>query len=109
MMWKPENWEWNTERYRELNDYFRVRIRVMLESDPYIKELVSTQKSLELEQITDRMSDRDQELWQEFMDLDQLKFYQDMQNHLEGKGKPYDSRTGFGNFSQADNEENPTW
>jgi len=108
-MRKPENWEWNAERYRELNDYFRVRIRVMLESDPYLQELVSMQKSLELEQITDRMSGRDQELWQEFMELDQLKFYQDMQNHLEGKGQPYNSRTGFGSISQTDDEENPTW
>ncbi|MFC5272293.1 hypothetical protein ACFPIB_16885 [Adhaeribacter terreus] len=106
---KPEFWEWNADRYRELNEYFRIRIKLMLESDPYLQDLISERKGLQLSQITDRMTERDQELWLEFMRLDEAKFYQDMQNHLEGRGTPYNSRTGFGTGAHTENNEDQTW
>lgn len=105
----PEPLNWDAERYQELNTYFRFKIKTMLESDPYLQELVNERKGLQLEQITDRMSDRDQVLWQEFLQLDQLKFQQDLQNHLEGRGTPYNSRTGFGGQPSPENGENGSW
>lgn len=108
-MIKSEFWEWNAERYLELNDYFRIRIKLMLESDPYLQELVSARVSLQLSQITDRMTERDQEMWSEFMRLDEAKFYLDLQNHLEGRGTPFNSRTGFGKSPSAENDGQQTW
>lgn len=106
---KPEFWEWNAERYRELNAYFRVRIKVLLESDPFLKDLIRQQQTLELHHITERMSEADQKIWQEFMKLDQAKFYLDMQAHLEGRGTPFNSRTGFGKNAPTDTPDEPTW
>ncbi|MBK0402737.1 hypothetical protein I5M27_07050 [Adhaeribacter sp. BT258] len=106
---KPEFWEWNAERYLELNDYFRIRIKLLLESDPYLQELISAREGLQLSHITDRMTQQDQEMWLEFMRLDEAKFYRDIQNHLEGRGTPYNSRTGFGKSTSAENEDQTTW
>ena len=105
----PEFWEWNAERYRELNAYFRVRIKVLLESDPYLKEMISKAQTLELHHITGRMSKADQEIWQEFLELDRAKFYLDMQDHLEGRGTPFNIRTGFGKTNRTDTPDEPTW
>jgi hypothetical protein len=107
-MEKPDLRDWDAARYKELNEYFRVRIRTMLESDPYLQELVEVNKSLELEQLIERMSFKDQNLWEEFIKLDQLKFHQHLYDHFEGKGRPYNSRTGFNN-SELPGDDNSTW
>ncbi|HSI89684.1 MAG TPA: hypothetical protein VK927_01145 [Adhaeribacter sp.] len=109
-MEKPGSWDWDEGRYLELNTYFRIRIKVILESDPYVKQVLTQGQGLQLDQLTDRMSARDQELWLEFMCLDQLKFEQDLQNHLEGRGKPLNPKTGFNNPLAPDHpDDNPTW
>lgn len=105
----PDFGKWDEERYLELNAYFRVKIRVMLESDPFFKDLLAQGKGLQLQELTDRMPVRDQQLWQEFLELDLIKLHKDMQDHLEGRGTPYNSRTGFGSgsLSGPGSEENP--
>jgi hypothetical protein len=105
----PEFTRWDAERYQELNEFFRLKIKTMLESDPHLRDLLSQNKSLQLAEITERMSIRDQDQWQEFLYLDQLKFEQDLQNHLEGRGTPYNTRTGFGRSHHPENDESPTW
>jgi hypothetical protein len=107
-MEKPDLRAWDAERYKELNEYFRVRIRTMLESDPYLKDFIDKNKSLDLKELIDRMSFKDQDLWEEFMKLDQLKFHQHLYDHFEGKGRPYNSRTGF-NDPNFPEEDNSTW
>jgi hypothetical protein len=98
---------WNQERYRELNAYFRVIIPQLLEADPHLQQQVAQGKSLELTEIVECMTLNDQVAWQEFLELDQIKMHQDLQNHLEGKGTPLDSKTGFYRTRQEDSEEEP--
>ncbi|KAA9345740.1 hypothetical protein [Adhaeribacter soli] len=108
-MENPGQIPWDAARYQELNDYFRLKIKTMLESDPYLQDLVKEAKGLQLEQLTDRMSERDQLLWKEFLALDQLKFQQDLYNHLEGRGTPFNSRTGFRKPGSSENGSSDTW
>ncbi|GAB2537510.1 hypothetical protein [Rufibacter soli] len=98
---------WNPERYRELNAYFRVKIPQLLEADPHLQKQVAQGKSLELTEIVECMTLNDQVAWQEFLELDQIKMHQDLQNHLEGKGTPLDSKTGFYRTPKEDSEEEP--
>lgn len=97
--------DWNDERYIELNTYFRVKIQGMVDSDPYIQELIGQDAGLQLQDLIDRMSVQDQALWVEFLKLDRIKLHIDMQNHLEGKGTPYSPQRGFGNSL----EDNAPW
>jgi hypothetical protein len=108
-MEQPEFTGWDAERYQELNDYFRLKIKILLETDPYLQDLLNQGKGLQLDQLTDRMTYEDQQRWQEFLHLDQLKFHQDLHNHLEGRGTPYNSRTGFSRSDSSDSEDRPTW
>ncbi|PKV75745.1 hypothetical protein [Pontibacter ramchanderi] len=87
---------WDEDRYQELNTYFKVKIQHMLDSDPYIRDLQGQKNGLQLSDLIDRMSEREQELWSEFIRLDRIKLHRDMQNHLEGKGTPYSPQKGFG-------------
>ncbi|MDX5345976.1 MAG: hypothetical protein LPK19_01905 [Hymenobacteraceae bacterium] len=98
---------WDEDRYRELNQYFRVKIKVMLESDPYLQELLAKDNSMQLTDLIDRMPHEDQLLWKEFLELDRIKLHHDMQNHLEGRGTPYNSRTGFTN--RSDDNDDSMW
>ncbi|MCC9167019.1 hypothetical protein [Pontibacter harenae] len=107
-MKKEDFSNWDEERYKELNAYFRVNINKLLESDPYLKDILAEKGSLQLEDLVDRMSIKDQQLWQEFLELDRIKLHKDMQDHLEGKGTPYSPRNGFGKTSLDDQEEE-TW
>lgn len=100
---KPDMEQWDEDRYMELNTYFRVKIQGMVDSDPYIRDLQKQKEGLQLHDLIDRMSEQDQELWAEFIRLDRIKLHIDMQNHLEGKGTPYDPRSGFGG-NKSDNE-----
>lgn len=100
--------KWDHARYLELNTYFRVKIQGMVDSDPYIKELIQEKPGLQLQDLIGRMSERDQELWGEFMELDRIKLHIDMQNHLEGKGTPYSPQKGFGsNLPDTDDDTAP--
>ncbi|MBB6610078.1 hypothetical protein H7F15_03425 [Pontibacter sp. Tf4] len=99
--------EWNEERYRELNSYFRVRIQVLVDSDPYIRDMVQQGKSLQLNDLISQLSEDDQELWHEFIRLDAIKLHHDMQNHLEGRGTPYNPRDGFSSTTDDDDEDVP--
>jgi hypothetical protein len=101
--------KWDEERYVELNTYFRIRIQGMVDSDPYIKELIETDKNLQLLDLIERMSDKDQELWKEFMELDQIKLYKDMRDHLEGRGTPYSPQKGFGNKLSDSEDDTQLW
>ncbi|MBC5773236.1 hypothetical protein H8S95_04100 [Pontibacter sp. KCTC 32443] len=103
--------DWDEARYLELNAYFRVRIQVLVDSDPYIREMMEQEKSMQLKDLIDRLSDEDQQLWHEFLRLDSIKLHRDMKNHLEGKGTPYNPRDGFsGSVSDDDDEDMPpTW
>lgn len=102
--------DWDEARYLELNSYFRVRIQVLIDSDPYIKELIASGKEMQLSDLIDQLSEEDQAQWQEFMKLDTIKLYHDMRNHLEGKGKPYNPRDGFAGSQEDDDEDYPsTW
>ncbi|MBX0332857.1 hypothetical protein K3G39_06375 [Pontibacter sp. HSC-14F20] len=105
MMQEMEHWD--EDRYMELNTYFRVKIQGMIDSDPYIQDLQKSEGGLQLTDLISRMSATDQERWEEFIQLDRIKLYLDMQNHLEGKGTPYTPRHGFGN-SSADSDESPS-
>jgi hypothetical protein len=100
--------DWDDERYIELNSYFRVKIQGMVDSDPYIQELMKQDTGLQLQDLIDRMSEKDQELWAEFIALDRIKLHIDMQNHLEGKGTPYSPQRGFGNnLTDAEQDSTP--
>lgn len=101
--------KWDEERYVELNTYFRVRIQGLVDSDPYIKELIETDKNLQLHDLIERMSLKDQGLWKEFIELDQIKLHKDMRDHLEGRGTPYSPQTGFGNKLSDSEDNTPLW
>lgn len=100
---------WDEERYLELNSYFRVKIQSMMDGDPYIKELVRQEKGLQLQDLVDRMSDQDQQLWDEFIYLDRIKLHQDMRNHLEGRGTPYKPGRGFGSGTAGEADDSQPW
>lgn len=108
-MKNPELENWDEDRYLELNTYFRVKIQGMVDSDPYIKELIQQEPGLQLQDLIDRMSDEDQELWKEFIRLDRIKLHIDMQNHLEGKGTPFSPRTGFGGQPADPSDPSAPW
>lgn len=101
--------EWDDEKYNLLNAHFRQKINELLRSDPYLQEAVSAGKGLQLEDLIDRMSERDKKLWVEFIRLDRIKLDRDMRDHLEGRGTPYDPRTGFGNSTGSINDEEQPW
>lgn len=110
-MEEPNLNEWDEERYRELNSYFRIRIQVLVDSDPVIKGMVQQGKSMQLSDLINQLSDDDQQLWHEFIKLDAIKLHLDMQNHLEGKGTPYNPRDGFNSSAEDDEEDDrpPIW
>ncbi|RNI30585.1 hypothetical protein [Rufibacter latericius] len=103
-----ENTGWNKERYRELNGYFRDKIRHQLATDPHLQSQVAEGKSLKLEEIVESLSLNDQVLWREFLHLDQLKMHQDLQNHLEGKGAPLHDGAGFYRSRKEEEDEEET-
>ena len=88
--------KWDSDRYRELNAYFRIRIKTLLESDPFLQGIIAQHNSIQLQDLVARMTEPDQQRWSEFMVLDQMKLHLDIQNHLEGKGTPLDTQNGFG-------------
>lgn len=108
-MKNPDLEQWDEDRYMELNTYFRVKIQGMVDSDPYIKELIKQETGLQLQDLIDRMSERDQTLWTEFIRLDRIKLHIDMQNHLEGRGTPYSPQKGFGNRGNDSGEAESPW
>lgn len=102
---EPNNSDnWNSTRYGELNAYFRLKIKTLLESDPFLIELVAKQKSISLPDLVDRMSVSDQQSWAEFLELDRIKLQLDLKNHLEGNGTPFNSE--IGNFPDSGGQEN---
>lgn len=105
----PEMEYWDEDRYMELNTYFRVKIQGMVDSDPYIRDLQKQEEGLQLSDLIDRMSEHDQALWAEFIRLDRIKLHMDMQNHLEGKGTPYDPRSGFGGNTEGPENDTTPW
>ncbi|KAA5541185.1 hypothetical protein [Adhaeribacter rhizoryzae] len=101
---EPNNLDkWDVARYNELNGYFRIKIKYLLESDPFLMEIIAQQNSIALPDLVDRMSLDDQQQWAEFLALDKLKLHLNIQNHLEGKGTPYSPENGFASDS-ANNE-----
>jgi hypothetical protein len=104
-----ENQNWDEARYRELNGYFRERIQQLLSGDPHLQNQVAAGNSLQLNEIVESMTLNDQVLWQEFLQLDQLKMHQDLQNHLEGKGAPLHDQSGFYRSPSSGDDEKPLW
>ncbi|WP_207430210.1 hypothetical protein [Sabulibacter ruber] len=105
-----ERTEWDAERYRELNSYFRERINQLLTSDPHLVNQVAQGKGLQLEEIVESMTLNDQVLWKEFLELDHMKMQIDIQDHLEGKGTPLDSQKGFyRQHHDPDEDEDALW
>ena len=101
--------EWDEEKHLLLNAHFRQRINELLQTEPFLKKAVSSGKSIELPDLVNRMTEKDQRLWQEFMRLDRVKLHLDMNDHLEGRGTPYSARTGFGNPSDTQNGTGAPW
>ncbi|GGK68622.1 hypothetical protein ACD591_17250 [Rufibacter glacialis] len=106
-----ENTPWDADRYKELNIYFREKIQHLLSTDPHLQKQVSAGKSVQLEELVESMTLNDQLLWEEFLQLDQQKMHQDLQNHLEGKGDPLHDQSGFYRHAKNDQEddENHLW
>lgn len=101
--------EWDEEKYRLLNAHFRQKINVLLSTDDYLSEAVAGGRSLQLQELVGRMSEKDQRLWQEFIWLDRIKLHFDMNDHLEGRGTPYNPRTGFDNPTGKDDDIGEPW
>jgi chemotaxis response regulator CheB len=100
---------WDEARYKELNNFFRMRIQDMVDADPHIKELMEQDNGLQLQDIIANLAPHEQEMWQEFIYLDKLKLQIDMYNHLHGKGTPYNPLTGFANEEDDDEDMPPLW
>lgn len=92
-MMNLENWD--EERYKELNTYFRIRIEQMLRTNPELQQQQSG--NLHLNDLVSYFSEDDKERWEEFMALDKLKMQKDMWDHLHGKGTRFMPGEGFVN------------
>lgn len=90
---------WDEARYKELNTYFRIRIELLLRSDPQLQQ----DHNLQLSDLVSQFDEDDKHRWDEFMVLDKQKLEADMWNHLNGEGTRF--RPGFG-FSSP---EDVTW
>lgn len=98
---KLENWD--EERYKELNTYFRIKIDQLLRQDGQLKQQLEQGSNLQVKDIVAQMNDDDQERWEEFLKLDKLKLEVDMWNHLHGIGTPFQPGFGF------NSPEDTTW
>ncbi|MFC6996713.1 hypothetical protein [Rufibacter roseus] len=96
--------EFDAGKYQELNLYFKQKIKELLESHPQLKNRVAEGNSLNLEEIVECLTLNHQLRWKEFLELDQLKMNQDLQNHLEGKGTPLSNKDGFYRSSRPDGD-----
>lgn len=94
---------WDEERYKDLNVYFRIRIEQLLRQDTYLLEKMKMGNNLQVNDIVTQMNQDDQERWEEFLILDQQKLQVDMWNHLHGRGTPFRPGSGFSN------PEDTTW
>ncbi|WP_114779033.1 hypothetical protein [Botryobacter ruber] len=97
---QPENW--NEDRYKELNTYFRIKIEQLLRTNTALQEKIAEAWNVQLSDLVDHMENEDQQLWEEFLVLDKQKLEIDMWNHLHGTGTRY--RPGFGFTSASDTE-----
>lgn len=87
--------DWNEERYKDLNTYFRIRIEQLLKQDEQLRDQMESGVDLELKDIIKQMGEEDKERWDEFILLDKLKLQVDVWNHLHGIGTPFKPGTGF--------------
>ncbi|WP_187261477.1 hypothetical protein [Pontibacter beigongshangensis] len=90
---------WDEARYKELNTYFRIRIELLLRSDPQLQQ----NGNLQLSDLVAYFDEDDRQRWDEFLVLDKQKLEADMWNYLHGEGPRF--RPGFG-FSSP---EDATW
>lgn len=88
---------WDAERYRELNIYFKIIIEQMLRTDQNLQEKMQQNPNFELSELVAHFSGDDQERWQEFIELDKMKLQIDMWDHLNGKGTRFKPGEGFVN------------
>lgn len=88
---------WDEERYKELNTYFRIIIEQMLRTDPELQEELKQKENLHLSELVAHFSEDDKERWEEFMELDKLKMQKDMWDHLHGRGTRFRPGEGFVN------------
>ena len=104
MMENPNLGNWDEARYKELNTYFRIKIELMLRTNPHLVAQQQENTTMHLQQLVNELSDEDEERWEEFMKLDKQKMELDIWNHLHGKGTRY--RPGIG-FTKSDDDT--TW
>ncbi|GHA60442.1 hypothetical protein [Pontibacter akesuensis] len=95
---------WDADRYKELNTYFRIKIDHMLRTDPELQARLQEQANMQLSDLVNQFSEDDQERWEEFIRLDKQKMQVDMWNHLNGNGTRYQPGLGFTNP-----EDDTTW
>ncbi|ARS35228.1 hypothetical protein [Pontibacter actiniarum] len=88
---------WNEERYKELNTYFRIIIEQMLRNNVELAEQQQAGHSLQLDDLVAQFSEDDKERWDEFLQLDRKKMEVDMWNHLHGNGTRFQPGVGFTN------------
>ncbi|GAA4298665.1 hypothetical protein [Nibribacter koreensis] len=93
---EEQNQAFDEAVHNELNLYFRSKIRELLSSHPDLQKLKEENK-LQLSDLVACMPLEDQNRWHRFLHLDQLKLNQDIMNHLEGKGEPFNPGHRFGN------------
>lgn len=86
---------WDEERYKELNTYFRIKIDLMLRTDQYLIDQVQQGQNLQLNDLVAQFSEEDQSRWDEFIKLNKIKLEVDMWNHLHGKGPGFQPVFGF--------------
>ncbi|MCC9136051.1 hypothetical protein ACFSKU_16390 [Pontibacter silvestris] len=94
---------WNEERYKELNTYFRIKIELLLRTNPHLKDQMQQGHNLKLNDLVMQLSEEDKQRWEEFIVLDKIKLEVDMWNHLNGTGPGYQPGIGF------INPEDTTW
>ncbi len=88
---------WDGERYKELNTYFRIMIEQLLRTNSDLQAHMQQNANLKLDDLVEHFSPDDQERWQEFLELDQMKMQIDMWDHLNGRGTRFKPGEGFVN------------
>ncbi len=95
---------WDEERYKELNTYFRIIIEQMLRTNTDLKEKMQQGSNLQLNDLVAQFHEDDKERWIEFLDLDKIKMQIDIWDHLHGRGTRFKPGEGFVNP-----EDDTTW
>ncbi|WP_266205141.1 hypothetical protein [Pontibacter kalidii] len=97
MMENPNLENWDEARYKELNTYFRIKIELMLRTNPHLVAQQQESSNMHLQELLNEFDADDRERWEEFIQLDKLKLEADMWDHLHGRGTRFRPGLGFTN------------